>query len=97
MSALLQFNSELEEKKTSTRRNFFTDAICSLMSIITAVLGVPATAYLLVPARSRNTEDWVDAGEIDKIASTQPVLTSFRRNHVDGWKTTNQKLTAWVV
>jgi menaquinol-cytochrome c reductase iron-sulfur subunit len=82
---------------TTTRRGFYVVAIYGLWAIISAALGLPALIYLLVPPRSRNQNQWVDAGDVTQLAPGMPVQLSFRQNRVDGWKVTSVKNTAWVV
>ena len=81
----------------TTRRSFFIGAIYGLWAIISAALGLPALFYLLFPPKARKENEWVEAGDISKIAPDSPVEMSFRRNRVDGWKVISEKSTAWVV
>jgi len=80
-----------------TRRGFYTSAIFAMGAVMTAALGAPAAAYLLLGARKQAAEDWVDFGDIAKLAEGEPVEMVGRRNHVDGWKVVSEKVTAWVV
>ena len=65
--------------------------------MISAALGLPALFYLLFPPKARKENEWIEAGDISKIAPDSPVELSFRRNRVDGWKVISEKSTAWVV
>jgi len=87
---------EPQNAQEITRRNFYVGAIYSLWGIIAAALGLPAMAYLLLPPKVRKPEDWVDIGDISKLAPDSPVEMTFRRNRVDGWKISSEKTTAWV-
>jgi len=80
-----------------TRRRFYIGAIYGLWAIISAALSLPALFYLLFPPKARKENEWVEAGDISKIAPDSPVEMSFRRNRVDGWKVISEKSTAWVV
>jgi menaquinol-cytochrome c reductase iron-sulfur subunit len=86
-----------EKLQGTTRRGFYIGAIYSLWAIITAALGLPALIYLLFPPKVRKESEWVDAGDISKIAPNSPVEMAFHRNRVDGWKVISEKSTAWVV
>jgi menaquinol-cytochrome c reductase iron-sulfur subunit len=68
-----------------------------LWAIISAALGLPALFYLLFPPKARKENEWVEAGDISRMAPDSPVEMSFRRNRVDGWKVISEKSTAWVV
>lgn len=65
--------------------------------MITAALAIPASVYLLLPPKARKEDEWVEVGDITKMAANSPVEMVFRRNRVDGWKITSEKGTAWVV
>ncbi|MFN3322259.1 MAG: ubiquinol-cytochrome c reductase iron-sulfur subunit [Bryobacteraceae bacterium] len=84
-------------KTGASRRTFFTAVIYGLWSLIGAALALPAAVYLLVPPRSRRGEDWVEVGDISQLRDGAPEEVVFRRDRVDGWKTLNEKATAWVV
>jgi menaquinol-cytochrome c reductase iron-sulfur subunit len=81
----------------TSRRRFFVAAIYGLWAAIAAALGLPALVYLLFPPKARKAEEWVEAGDITRLAPNVPVEMTFRKNRVDGWKVTSEKSTAWVV
>jgi menaquinol-cytochrome c reductase iron-sulfur subunit len=80
-----------------TRRNFYIRFIYGLGATIAAALGLPAAIYLLFPPRVRQNDQWVEIGEITRLAANSPTEMTFRRNRVDGWKVSSEKATAWVV
>lgn len=80
-----------------TRRGFYIGAIYGMGAAIMTALGVPALAYLLLPPKLRQSDEWVDAGDITRLTPDVPVEITFRRNRVDGWKITSEKSAAWVV
>lgn len=82
---------------TTNRRNFFVTAIFGLTGLITAALGIPAAAYLLLPPRTRKQNEWAEAGDLAGLRVNTPEEMVFRRTRVDGWKVTSEKATAWVV
>ena len=94
---LLSYNEGMSDGTTDNRRNFFVAAIFGLTGLITAALGVPAAAYLLLPPRTRKDGRWVEAGDISGLQIGTPEEMVFRRTRVDGWKVTSEKATAWVV
>ena len=81
----------------ATRRSFYIGAIYGIWAAITAALGLPAFMYLLFPPKARKEAEWVEIGDVSRLASNTPVEMVFRRNRVDGWKITSEKSTAWVV
>jgi len=80
-----------------SRRNFYIGAVYGIWAAISAALGLPALIYLLFPPKARKADEWVEIGDVTKLAPNSPVEMVFRRNRVDGWKVTSEKGTAWVV
>ncbi|HME05843.1 MAG TPA: ubiquinol-cytochrome c reductase iron-sulfur subunit [Bryobacteraceae bacterium] len=80
-----------------TRRNFSAAAIHGIWALMVASLGIPALAYLLMPAKIRRKNDWVEAGDVTRLIPQVPLEVAFRRNRVDGWRVISEKSTAWVV
>ena len=81
----------------TTRRSFSVVAIHAIWASIVAALSIPAAFYLLIPARIRRKNDWVEAGDVAQLTPDSPVEVAFRRNRVDGWRVISEKSTAWVV
>jgi menaquinol-cytochrome c reductase iron-sulfur subunit len=81
----------------TTRRRFFVGAIYGLWAAICAALSLPALVYLFLPPKARKESEWVEAGDISKLAANSPLELTFRRNRVDGWKVSSEKGVAWVV
>jgi menaquinol-cytochrome c reductase iron-sulfur subunit len=80
-----------------TRRSFYVAAIYGVGAAIAAALGVPAAIYLLLPPKIRQTEQWIEAGDVLSLTPDSPTEVTFRRNRVDGWKVSSEKAAAWVV
>jgi hypothetical protein len=89
--------TEISGNEKADRRVFCLTCIYGLGVLIGVALVVPAAAYLLIPPKSRKESQWVEAGEISQLEPNKPEEMSFRRIRVDGWKTTSEKATAWVV
>jgi len=86
-----------QDIQAPSRRRFFVGAIYALWAAIGSALGIPALVYLFLPPKARKDDQWVDAGDVSKLAPGSPVELAFRRNRVDGWKVISEKSTAWVV
>jgi menaquinol-cytochrome c reductase iron-sulfur subunit len=80
-----------------TRRRFYSGFIYGVGVVITAALAIPAAFYLLVPNKSKKASPWVEAGDVSQLEPNVPVELSFQQSVVDGWDTTTQRKTAWVV
>ena len=84
-------------KDDVTRRSFYVGAIYGLGAAIAAALGLPAAIYILFPPKIRQADQWVEIGDVTRLAPDSPTEMTFRSNRVDGWKVTSEKTTAWVV
>lgn len=80
-----------------TRRRFYSGFIYGVGAIVSAALAIPAALYLLLPNKSKKASPWVDAGNVSQLDMNVPVELSFQQTVTDGWTTTVQKKTAWVV
>ncbi len=68
-----------------------------MMGAISAALGIPALGYLMVPARAKKQQNWIEAADLTKLMVNQPEQILFQRVRRDGWKTVTEKAAAWVV
>ena len=82
---------------TQTRRSFYAALISGLGSAMTAVLAVPAGAYLLAAKGSRKNGIFVQAADLTLMEVGQPREVTFERTRVDGWRTLREKAIDWVV
>jgi menaquinol-cytochrome c reductase iron-sulfur subunit len=85
------------EGESTSRRNFFVVAIYGLWGAIAAALGLPALVYLLFPPKAKKSDEWIEIGDVGRLAPNSPVEMTFRRTRIDGWKVISEKSTAWVV
>jgi menaquinol-cytochrome c reductase iron-sulfur subunit len=81
----------------TSRRGFYLTFIYGLWGLISAALAAPALLYLLLPPKVRRDSEWIEAADPKQLRPKMPVEVVFRKNHVDGWKITSEKETAWVV
>lgn len=84
-------------ESTQDRRSFHATLIYVIGGLMSAALAIPASIYLMFPARGGRKSGWVEAGDLSQLQVDQPEELVFRRNRIDGWKTTSEKSTAWVV
>jgi menaquinol-cytochrome c reductase iron-sulfur subunit len=80
-----------------TRRRFYSGFIYGAGALISAALAIPAALYLLVPPKAKKRSDWIEAGDVSKLDPNVPVEMIFQETRTDGWTTTVQARTAWVV
>lgn len=80
-----------------TRRRFYSAFIYGAGVIMSAAFAIPAALYMLVPTGRKKSSNWIDAGDVSKLDPNVPVEVSFQQTITDGWNTSVQKKTAWVV
>jgi menaquinol-cytochrome c reductase iron-sulfur subunit len=66
-------------------------------AIMSAALAIPAAIYIFVPNKSRKASAFVEAGDVSQLEPNVPVELGFQQTVTDGWTTSVQKKTAWVV
>jgi menaquinol-cytochrome c reductase iron-sulfur subunit len=64
---------------------------------MTAVLALPAVAYLFGKPKSQKQSDFVPTADLLQLTVGKPEEVVFRRTRVDGWRVLNEKSTAWVL
>ena len=70
-----------------SRRDFITLTTAAVGTIIGAVIGLPAIAYLIDPAlKAASTEAWIPLGKLESYAIGKPTLSTFTRSKVNGWE-----------
>jgi menaquinol-cytochrome c reductase iron-sulfur subunit len=79
------------------RRTFQQVVVAALGAIMSGALAIPAVAYLFSTPKSKKKLGWVEAGDISQIPLNKPEELVFRRTRVDGWKTINERTSAWVI
>ena len=80
------------------RRQFVKVVLVSIGTIITAVIGLPAVAYLIYPAtQTQESDAWIPLGPLANYPIGQPTLFNFTRTKVNGWEKTVNSYGAYVV
>jgi len=80
-----------------TRRRFYLSFIYVLGGVIGLGLTIPAAFYLLLPPKLRRKDDWVEVTSVANLVPNVPAEIVYHQKRTDGWKTVNEKRTAWVV
>ena len=80
------------------RRQFVKVVLVSVGTFMTAVIGLPAIAYLISPATKIQAADaWIPLGPLENYPIGLPTLFSFTRSTVNGWEKTVNSYGAYVV
>jgi len=79
----------MTDAQNINRRDFVNIVVVLLGSIMGAVVGLPAIAYLVSPAtKVQKSEAWISTGNLQNYPLGTPTLFSFNRTKVNGWEKT---------
>jgi len=84
-------------RKEISRRNFMEIAIGAIGTLMGAILGVPAIAYIVGPALEKKTATWLKLGTVSKIQPGTPTLFKVNVESRTGWVTSRDELSAYVL
>ncbi len=88
----------MEDSNDLNRRQFAKIVLVSVGTFITAVIGLPAVAYVIYPATTtQETDSWIPLGPLAEYPIGQPTLFNFTRSTVNGWEKTVNSYGAYVV
>ncbi|HXP83551.1 MAG TPA: ubiquinol-cytochrome c reductase iron-sulfur subunit [Bryobacteraceae bacterium] len=86
-----------ENSGTTTRRSFYSVLINLFGGLIAAVIAIPAGAYLLLKPKNSGADEMVEIADVGTLEIGKPKEVVYFRTRVDGWKSSKEKTTAWVV
>jgi menaquinol-cytochrome c reductase iron-sulfur subunit len=88
----------MKERRKLSRREFLGLATFSIGGLIAAILGLPAIAYIIDPARrSKEEQNWIPLGAVSKVEIGKPTLFKTRIEKQAGWTVNEQELTFYVL
>ncbi len=79
------------------RRTFVDKMVTVITGVIGAALFVPAFRYVFASRRSTKSDAWIEVADLGRLDATRPVRVQFSRQVVDGWVTSNESASAWLV
>ncbi len=81
-----------------SRREFITLTTAAVGTVIAAVVGLPAIAYLLSPALKKvSTDVWIPLGKLSGFPVGVPTLVTFNRSQTNGWEQTTDSYGVFVL
>ncbi|MBI5829111.1 MAG: ubiquinol-cytochrome c reductase iron-sulfur subunit [Chloroflexi bacterium] len=83
--------------KEISRRQFMSAAIAAMGGLIGAALGLPAIAYIIGPALTKKTENWVRLGAVSKVETGTPTLFKTTVQRQTGWIADQQEIAVYVL
>ena len=88
----------MDESNDLNRRQFVKVVLVSVATFMTAVIGLPAIAYLISPAlKVQKSEDWIPLGPLENYPPGVPTPFSFVRVKENGWERTSNSYGVYVV
>jgi menaquinol-cytochrome c reductase iron-sulfur subunit len=88
----------MDLKERFSRRQFMEKATLAIGGLISAILAVPAVAYVVGPALERSREEeWIPLGPTTKVELGTPTLFKARVEKQTGWIVTQSELTFYVL
>jgi menaquinol-cytochrome c reductase iron-sulfur subunit len=79
------------------RRTFVARTLTGIVSAIGTALVLPAFRYVFASGRTPDNDAWIAVANLDDLTPARPARVEFSRHVVDGWVTSNESASAWVV
>jgi Rieske Fe-S protein len=81
-----------------SRRDFVKLTTAAVGTFISAVIGLPAIAYLIEPSlKASGAAAWIPLGKMDAYEIGKPSLATFTRSKVNGWEKTVDSYGVFVL
>lgn len=88
----------MNEKQKLSRRGFLGIATFSIGGLISAILGIPAIAYIIDPASKEQTDqNWIPLGAVSRVEIGKPTLFKAKVEEQAGWIVDEQELTFYIL
>ena len=85
-------------KDLFSRREFLKVSTFSIGGLISAIMGIPAIAYIIGPAiRESDSRNWIPLGAADKVEIGVPTLFKAKVKRQAGWIVDEQELTFYIL
>ena len=88
----------MSEEKRLDRRGFLGIATWSIGGLISAILSIPAVAYILGPTLQQESgQNWVRLGSVSKVEIGTPSLFKVSVERKTGWIVSQEEIAAFVL
>jgi len=88
----------MDEPEQIKRRGFLSVATWSIGGLISLMMGIPAIAYILGPALSKEkSQSWMRLGSINKVELGTPTLFKVSLTRQTGWLVEEDKIGVYVL
>lgn len=80
-----------------SRRQFMAATIYAIGGLIGLAVGIPAIEYIVGPALTKNTQNWIRLGAIAKIELNTPTLFKTTVQNQTGWISSQEEISVYVL
>jgi menaquinol-cytochrome c reductase iron-sulfur subunit len=88
----------VSEEKGLKRRDFLSMATLAIGGFISLVVGIPAVAYIIGPARrTKQEQNWIRLGAVSKVELGTPTLFKTRIERQVGWIENEEEISAYIL
>jgi Rieske Fe-S protein len=88
----------MSDKKGLKRRDFLSMATLAIGGFISIVVGIPAVAYIIGPARRTDQEqNWIRLGAASKVELGTPTLFKTRIERQVGWIVNEEEISTYIL
>lgn len=88
----------MSDEKNLKRRGFLSMATLAIGGFISVVVGIPAVAYIIGPARRVDIEqNWIRLGAASKVELGTPTLFKTRIERQVGWIVNEEEISAYIL
>ena len=88
----------MDKPEQINRRGFLSTATWSIGGLISLMMGIPAIAYIVGPALSKEkSQSWMHLGSINKVELGTPTLFKVNLSRNAGWLVEEEKIGVYVL
>lgn len=87
----------MSEKTKLSRKNFLQVVVVGIGGVLTALYGIPAIAYVVMPALKKDkSNDWLRLGTTSKVEPGTPTLFSVKIERQTGWIVNEEEIMVYI-
>lgn len=87
----------MSEKTKLSRKNFLQVVVVGIGGVLTALYGIPAIAYVVMPALKKDkSNDWLRLGPTSKVEPGTPTLFSVKIERQTGWIVNEEEIMVYI-
>jgi menaquinol-cytochrome c reductase iron-sulfur subunit len=92
-----ELNMDKSTSPKMSRRQFMAATIYAVGGLIGVTVAVPAIEYIVGPALTKNAQNWIQLGVVDKIELNTPTLFKATIQNQTGWINSQEEISVYVL